>query len=65
MARVRFADAQRIHTCHCRDGLAIRGDDDIACHDGDGIDDAAHCKTPFARGKVALYWSALLTRETK
>ena len=65
MARVWICYAQRTHTCHCRDGLAIRGDDDIACHDGDGIDDAAHCKTPFARGKEALYSSALLTRETK
>jgi hypothetical protein len=34
--------AQRTHTCHCRYGTAIRGDDDIARHDGDGIDDAAH-----------------------
>jgi hypothetical protein len=66
MARVSICYAQRTHTCHCRYGGAIRGDDgDITRHGGDGIDDAAHCKTPFARGKVALYWSALLTRETK
>jgi hypothetical protein len=42
MARMGICDAQRTHTCHCRYGTAIRGDDDIARHDGDGIDDAAH-----------------------
>jgi hypothetical protein len=42
MARVGIRYAQRTHTCHCRDGLAIRGDDDITRHGGDGIDDAAH-----------------------
>jgi hypothetical protein len=41
MARMEICYAQRTHTCHCRYGLAIRGDD-ITRHGGDGIDDAAH-----------------------
>ncbi|WP_425615040.1 hypothetical protein NA78x_004928 [Anatilimnocola sp. NA78] len=49
-----ICDAQRTHTCHCRYGLAIRGDDDIACHGGDGIDDAAHDEAPFGANKGAL-----------
>jgi len=42
MARVGIRYAQRTHTCHGRDGEAIRGYDDITRHGGDGINGAAH-----------------------